>query len=392
MFSRYTSSWELLKASASVLRSDKQLLVFPLVSAVASLFVTATFFIPAAMYAYAHHMFTKAAFDAPPQTQEVGSQLHSVMGYLFMFMFYLAQYLVIFFANTALVGAALIRLRGGKPTVRDGFNLAMTHLAAIAVYALISATVGRGGAGIIRAHGVHWPHGDGLLRNGVEHRHVLGRTRADHGDMSARSEGVKRSAALLKRTWGEQIIGGAGLNAAFRTDHAACGAAVRSPVYRGGFDAITASGDHARRGVHSGGHDAGADPIGPQWHLHGGSVPVRLRGLHWRHVRPRNDPPRLPPQEVTLILSHHHKAGRQLQVARPAVFCVCVAPATISYRDCRWTRCGWDRPDILGTTSYWDRQRSSSSIEFGYTANFAWPSAKTALKGSSGTDLRERSG
>ena len=214
MFSRYTSSWELLKASASVLRSDKQLLVFPLVSAVASLFVTATFFIPAAMYAYTHHMFTKAALDAPPQTHEVGSQLHSVMGYVFMFMFYLAQYLVIFFANTALVGAALIRLRGGKPTVRDGFQLAMSHLGAIAGYALLSATVGMVirslserlgfiGRMVMGFFGMAWNIATFLVAPVLIMENV------------GPTEGVKRSAALLKRTWGEQIIGGAGLNAAF---------------------------------------------------------------------------------------------------------------------------------------------------------------------------------
>ena len=214
MFSRYTSSWELLKASAAVLRSDKQLLVFPLVSAVASLFVTATFFIPAALYAYSHHMFTNAAFNAPPQAQEANSSLHSVMGYVFMFMFYLAQYLVIFFANTALVGAALIRLRGGKPTVRDGFNLAMTHLGAIAGYALLSATVGvvvrslserMGFIGrmVMGFFGMAWNIATFLVTPILVMENV--------GPVDA----VKRSSALLKRTWGEQIVGGAGLSAAF---------------------------------------------------------------------------------------------------------------------------------------------------------------------------------
>ena len=36
---------------------------------------------------------------------------------VFLFLFYLVQYFMIFFFNTALVGAAMIRLRGGDPTV-----------------------------------------------------------------------------------------------------------------------------------------------------------------------------------------------------------------------------------------------------------------------------------
>jgi hypothetical protein len=46
MFQRLSNSWELVKASAAVLRSDKELAIFPIVSAVGSLIVLATFAIP----------------------------------------------------------------------------------------------------------------------------------------------------------------------------------------------------------------------------------------------------------------------------------------------------------------------------------------------------------
>ena len=36
MFDKFSRSWELVKASAAVLRSDKELMVFPVVSAVAT--------------------------------------------------------------------------------------------------------------------------------------------------------------------------------------------------------------------------------------------------------------------------------------------------------------------------------------------------------------------
>ncbi len=49
---------------------------------------------------------------------------------------------VIFFCNTALVGAALIRLRGGDPTVADGFRIAASRVGPILGYAFIAATVG----------------------------------------------------------------------------------------------------------------------------------------------------------------------------------------------------------------------------------------------------------
>ncbi len=65
-----------------------------------------------------------------------------VMGFVVAFLFYLVQYVVIFYANTALVGAAMIRLNGGDPTVRDGFRIANSRFGAIIGYALIAATVG----------------------------------------------------------------------------------------------------------------------------------------------------------------------------------------------------------------------------------------------------------
>jgi hypothetical protein len=62
--------------------------------------------------------------------------------YAFVLLFYVVQYFVIFFCNTALVGAAMIRLRGGDPTVGDGFRIAVSRIQPILGYALIAATVG----------------------------------------------------------------------------------------------------------------------------------------------------------------------------------------------------------------------------------------------------------
>jgi hypothetical protein len=39
MFAKFSRSWELVKASAGVLRSDKELLVFPVISGIAALIV-----------------------------------------------------------------------------------------------------------------------------------------------------------------------------------------------------------------------------------------------------------------------------------------------------------------------------------------------------------------
>src|SRR5690242_11573153 len=113
MFEKFSRSWTLIKASAGVLRSDKELLLFPVVSAVCTLLVGATFILPA----IGLELFEQGKFG-------IGSALLA-------FVFYLCQYTVIFFFNTALVGAAMIRLEGGDPTVADGLRIARGKLVPI---------------------------------------------------------------------------------------------------------------------------------------------------------------------------------------------------------------------------------------------------------------------
>ena len=55
--------------------------------------------------------------------------------------YFLLAFVIIYF-NAALVGAAMVRLAGGTPTLGDGFRLANSRLPQIAGWALISATVG----------------------------------------------------------------------------------------------------------------------------------------------------------------------------------------------------------------------------------------------------------
>jgi hypothetical protein len=121
---------------------------------------------------------------------------------------------VIFFANTALVGAAMIRLRGGDPTVADGFRIASQRLGPILGYALISATVGMVlraiaeragflGRIVISLIGFAW--------NVATYLAVPVLAAEDVGPVDA----IRRSAELLRRTWGEQIVGNAGMGAVF---------------------------------------------------------------------------------------------------------------------------------------------------------------------------------
>ena len=201
MFEKLSNSWQLVKASAAVLQADKELLLFPVISAVLSLLVVVTFAVPAILAGVFASGFPEAA-GTP------------AAGYAAVLLFYVVQYFVIFFCNTALVGAALIRLRGGDPTVADGFRIAASRIQPILGYALIAATAGL----LLRAISE---------RSGLLGRLVVGLVGLawnlatflvvpvlvveDVGPIEA----IQQSASYLKRTWGEQIAGNIGMGLVF---------------------------------------------------------------------------------------------------------------------------------------------------------------------------------
>jgi Family of unknown function (DUF6159) len=202
MFDRLSRSWALVKASASVLRQDKELLLFPLISLAALFLVLVSFALP---------VFGLGALDG---MSGGGDKRISAGLYVVGFLFYFCQYFVIFFFNAALVGAAMMRLDGGSPTVSDGMRIAISKLPAIAGYALIAATVGMVlraiqervpfvGKIIVALIGLGWSLATYLVVPVLVARDV--------GPIDA----VKESALLLKKTWGENVIGQAGLGVAF---------------------------------------------------------------------------------------------------------------------------------------------------------------------------------
>lgn len=195
MFEKFSRSWDLVKASASVLRSDKELMLFPVISGIATVLVLATFLLP---------MFALRIF-----ADGIG-----LGGVVFGFAFYFVQYSVMIFFNCALVGAAMIRLDGGDPTLADGFNAARAKIPAILGYAAIAATVGVLLQGLKQkdnflvrlmgsALGAAWTLATFLVVPVLVSRNI--------GPVDA----LKESVSLLKRTWGENAVGQVGIGAAF---------------------------------------------------------------------------------------------------------------------------------------------------------------------------------
>ena len=206
MFDRLSRSWHLTKASWAVLRQDRQLLVFPLISVAAALVVIVAFGLGALGLGSIDGIWGREVDRVP------------VNMYVLGFLFYVSLYFVMFYCNAALVAAALIRFDGGVPTVGDGLKMARAKAGRILGYAVIAATVGV----LLRAI---------QERVGFLARFVVGFIGAgwtiatfmvvpvlvsrDVGPLDA----VKESAGILKKTWGENVVGQAGISLAFIVIH-----------------------------------------------------------------------------------------------------------------------------------------------------------------------------
>lgn len=195
MFDRLKRSFRLVGASAEVLRQDKRLMLFPVISGLALLVVLAAFALP---------LFGLASIDGFKQGG----------AYSAAFLFYIVQYFVIFYYNTALVGAVMIRLDGGSPTLGDGLRIANGRIGTIFGYAVISATVGVILRAIQERVGFIGRLIAGLLGAGWTVATFLVVPVIASGERGA-MDSISESTALLKRTWGENVAGQVGLSTAF---------------------------------------------------------------------------------------------------------------------------------------------------------------------------------
>ena len=206
MFATFGRTWNITKICWQILQKDRELILFPIFSGVAlAILAVLVLGVGGATGAIGRLQDAQAA-----SAGLAGGDL----GLLFIAYFALS-FIVIYF-NTALVGAAMIRIRGGDPTVRDGLAIANGRLPQILGWSLISGTVGlllrvlREQAGdnmfgqiIISMVGGVWAYLTFFVVPTIVVEGV--------GPVQA----IKRSGSLLKRTWGEQVVSSFGFGLLF---------------------------------------------------------------------------------------------------------------------------------------------------------------------------------
>ncbi len=191
---------QLSAQSWRALRENPQLLLFPLISLIASILVTVVFFIPI------------AGTNLIDISQ--GRENPSILTIIVLFLYYVVNYTVVIFSNTALIGAAAVAIQGGKPTLQDGLNLAMSRLGKIIPYAIVSATVGM----IARSIAQSGRRSNNLLvailagliggiLQGAWNIVVFFAIPVLVYENIGFLDSLKRSLALFRQTWGESFVG-----------------------------------------------------------------------------------------------------------------------------------------------------------------------------------------
>lgn len=199
MFARISNGWSLAKQSWRVLMLDKELLLFPVISGLACLCVLVSFAVP---------LYSTPYFQTV--IEEGGNIQQDPIAWIVLFAFYVANYFVIVFFNTALIACAIVRFEGGNPTLGDGLRAATNRLPQILAWALVSATVGiilraiesrseKVGALVAAVLGGAWAIATYFVVPVLVVEKV--------GPVEA----IKRSFAVLRKAWGESLAANFGI-------------------------------------------------------------------------------------------------------------------------------------------------------------------------------------
>jgi hypothetical protein len=190
LFTRLSNGWNIALNSFKVLRENRQLILFPLLSGISMILVIGS--------------FATAVFALSGWNTDTVREQSRLAGYLVTFAYYLVNYFVIVFFNTALVHCTHLYFNGEEVSVRKGLRFAVSRIRAILSWAVFAATVGTilrilqeslGSIGkiITGLIGIVWSIATFFVVPVIAYENV--------GPLEA----FRRSSTLVKEKWGEGL-------------------------------------------------------------------------------------------------------------------------------------------------------------------------------------------
>jgi hypothetical protein len=191
-FDRLSNGWKIAMNSFKVLKENKQLVLFPILSGVSILLILGSF---------VTMILAGAGWDVD-QVEDPGG----TASLIYMFIYYLINYFIVVFFNTALVHCSRLYFHGEEVTIKKGLQFAWSRVGAIFAWAMLAATVGTilkaleenfGWIGriVIGLLGVAWSIATFFVVPVIAYENL--------GPFDA----FKRSTSLMKAKWGESLGG-----------------------------------------------------------------------------------------------------------------------------------------------------------------------------------------
>jgi hypothetical protein len=215
---RFTRSWLMFKTSLSIVANNRELLLFPIVTAILMIVIFLFFLAPVAL------LPTGYSITQVEHWQQVGNWIvessgdserphFSTPALAYLVFLYLGSMFLATFFNVAFYNEILAALSGEAVSLGRGFRFAMTRLKAILMWSLLAGVVGLVikaleerlgliGRIVVRLIGVAWSVAS------VFAVPIIVRDE----DATNPVQTLKKSAEILRRTWGEALIGYVGVS------------------------------------------------------------------------------------------------------------------------------------------------------------------------------------
>lgn len=189
-FDRLSTGWRITMNSFAILKKNRQLIIFPILSGISLLLMMGIFILG---------IFAVAGWDVDYINTD-----NDVVNYAIMFLFYFVNYFVVVFFNMALIHCSKLYFNGEEVSVSIGLKFSASRIGVILSWALFAATVGTilkiiqensGWLGkiITGLIGIVWGITTFFVVPVIAYENL--------GPVAA----FKRSAQLMKEKWGESL-------------------------------------------------------------------------------------------------------------------------------------------------------------------------------------------
>ena len=127
-FDRLSNGWTLAMNSFKVLKENKQLIIFPVLSGISLVLIMGSFVL----------VFLGVNGWSDENIEDPGT----IGNYLYLFLFYLVNYFIVVFFNMGLIHCTRLYFRGEEVSINAGLRFSLSRIGTIFSWAVFAATVG----------------------------------------------------------------------------------------------------------------------------------------------------------------------------------------------------------------------------------------------------------